>query len=104
MAALLAESTEVLACETSPKIGALLNASFGSGLSSASGTTTPWPNRNREGLDHRIHLDDFAAGCRAQPVLGRGLKNGIQHFDKEGCSMAAAVTLAVIGAHRIGWS
>lgn len=99
LASLLAEATEVLAYHTGPKIGALLNATFGTAVELIllfallrSGQLFVV----KASLVGSI-LTSLILVVGLSQLLG-GLKNGIQHFDREGAGMAAAMmTLAVIG-------
>jgi Ca2+:H+ antiporter len=98
LAALLAESTEVLACETGPKIGALLNASFGSAVDLILLLALLRSGQLeivKASLIGSI-LTTLLLVVGLSQLMG-GLKNGIQRFDREGGGMAAAMmTLAVI--------
>jgi len=98
LAALLAESTEVLACETGPKVGALLNASFGSAVDLILLLALLRSGQLeivKASLIGSI-LTTLLLVVGLSQLMG-GLKNGIQRFDREGGGMAAAMmTLAVI--------
>jgi Ca2+:H+ antiporter len=99
LATLLSESTEVLACETSHRVGALLNASFGSAVDFILLFALL-----RSGQIEIVKasiigsiLTTLLLVVGLSQFMG-GLKNGIQRFDKESSGMAAAMmTLAVIG-------
>jgi len=99
LACLLGEATEVLAVHTGPKVGALLNATFGTAVELIllfallrSGQI----DVVKASLVGSI-LTTLILVVGASQLVG-GLKNGIQHFDREGGGMAAAMmTLAVIG-------
>lgn len=99
LATLLSESTEVLACETSQKVGALLNASFGSAVDLILLLALLRSGQIeivKASLVGSI-LTTLLLVVGLSQLTG-GLKNGIQRFDREGGGMAAAMmTLAVIG-------
>lgn len=99
LATILAESTEVLAYRTGPKIGSLLNATFGNAVDLIL-LFALLRSGQMEVVKASIIgsvLTTLLLVVGLSQLMG-GLKNGIQHFDKERGGMAAAMmTLAVAG-------
>ncbi len=99
LASLLGEATEVLALHTGPKVGSLLNATFGTAVELIllfallrSGQITIV----KASIAGSI-LASLILVVGLSQILG-GLRNGIQRFDKEGGGMAMAMmTMAVAG-------
>lgn len=99
LASLLAESTEVLAYKTGPKIGSLLNATFGNAVDLIL-LFALLRSGQMEIVKASIVgsiLTTLLLVVGLSQLTG-GLKNGIQRFDKESGGMAAAMmTLAIAG-------
>lgn len=99
LATILAESTEVLAYQTGPKIGSLLNATFGNAVDLIL-LFALLRSGQMEIVKASIVgsvLTTLLLVVGLSQLMG-GLKNGIQHFDRERGGMAAAMmTLAVAG-------
>jgi Ca2+:H+ antiporter len=99
LATILAESTEVLSYLTGPKIGSLLNATFGNAVDLIL-LFALLRSGQMEIVKASIVgsiLTTLLLVVGLSQLMG-GLKNGIQHFDKERGGMAAAMMmLAVAG-------
>jgi Ca2+:H+ antiporter len=99
LATILAESTEVLAYHTGPKIGSLLNATFGNAVDLIL-LFALLRSGQMEIVKASIVgsvLTTLLLVVGLSQLMG-GLKNGIQYFDRERGGMAAAMmTLAVAG-------
>jgi Ca2+:H+ antiporter len=99
LASILAESTEVLAYQTGPKIGSLLNATFGNAVDLIL-LFALLRSGQMEIVKASIVgsiLTTLLLVVGLSQLMG-GLRNGIQHFDKERGGMAAAMmTLAIAG-------
>ncbi len=99
LATILAESTEVLSYRTGPKIGSLLNATFGNAVDLIL-LFALLRSGQMEIVKASIVgsiLTTLLLVVGLSQLMG-GLKNGIQRFDKERGGMAAAMmTLAIAG-------
>ena len=97
LAAILAESTEVLAYKTGPKIGSLLNATFGNAVDLIllfallrSGQI----EIVKSSIVGSI-LTTMLLVVGLSQLMG-GLKNGIQRFNKEGSSIASSMMMLAL--------
>jgi Ca2+:H+ antiporter len=99
LASLLGDATEVIAYHTGPKIGSLLNATFGTIVELILLLTLLHAGQVevvKASIVGAILMSLIVTVGLSQ-LLG-GLKNGIQHFDREAVGMAASMMmLAVIG-------
>jgi Ca2+:H+ antiporter len=97
LAAILAESTEVLAYKTGPKIGSLLNATFGNAVDLILLFALL-----RSGQIEIVKasivgsiLTTMLLVVGLSQLMG-GLKNGIQRFNKEGTGMASSMMMLAL--------
>ncbi len=97
LAAILAESTEVLAYKTGPKIGSLLNATFGNAVDLILLFALL-----RSGQIELVKasivgsiLTTMLLVVGLSQLIG-GLKNGIQRFNKEGSGMASSMMMLAL--------
>ena len=92
-------STEQLGESSGPKVGGVLNATFGNAaeLIITMFAISRRRARCRAGGDHRVDPGQHAAGAGASFLVG-GLRNGAQSFDRRLAGMnASMLALAVIG-------
>ena len=97
LAWVLGQASESLGHHSGPRIGGILNATFGNAANSSCHLRPLCRAHNRgEGFDHRFDHRQRTAGTRGEPAFG-GLKNGIQHFSAEIAGINASM-LAIVAA------